>query len=91
MTALRVFLILVSAGILFLMAACPPLYDSHRSFVAHRNYYANSNQTTLRELNAAKKLDRRDIRVFETIMTIGLLVCGIAFAKTRRHEGKSAV
>ena len=68
MRLLRVFLLLCMGLIVLMMAGCPGLYDSKRRVTAHRHYYDAPNEETKRELENAKRLDRRDIIVFETVM-----------------------
>jgi len=91
MAAARSVLIILMAGILLLMATCPGLYDSHRSFVAHKHHFTNPSPETLRELAAAKKLDRRDIRIYETIMGTLLVICGVAFTRAGKLIQKNRV
>lgn len=56
--------------VVLLMAGCPGLYDSKRRFTAQRHYLRAPREETKREVEEAKRLDRRDIRVFESIICV---------------------
>lgn len=68
MTVLRIFLLLFTSLILLLMAGCPGLRDSTRRFTAERHYHDAPSAETRQELNEAKRLDHRDVVVFEFVM-----------------------
>lgn len=86
MRVLRTFLLLFMTLVVLLMAGCPGLYDSKRRFSSHRQFYDARRQHETaptaetqrvldgarRELDDAKRLDKRDIIVFEIIM-LGIL------------------
>jgi len=86
MKVLRIFLLLFMAFVLLLMAGCPGLHDSKRSFSSHRHFFDAQRQhetapsvetqraldAATRELENAKRLDRRDIMFFEAFM-LGIL------------------
>ena len=72
MKVLRTFLLLFITVVVLLMAGCPGLYDSKRRFDAQRHYGDAPSEETRREIEEAKRLDRRDIMVFEFVM-LGIL------------------
>jgi len=72
MKVLRIFLLLFMSLILLMMAGCPGLYDSKRRFTAQRHYEDAPSEETRREIEDAKRLDKRDIMVFEFVM-LGIL------------------
>ena len=86
----RIILLLFISFWLFLMAGCPGLYDSHRTAVAYRHYFDNKNDETRHQVDAALKLDRRDIIVYEIIMTAILIAAIYGFVragrKTESHD-----
>ena len=90
MRVLRIVLLLFISFWLFLMAGCPGMYDSHRTAVAYHHYFDNKNDETRYEVDAALKLDRRDIFVYEIIMAAILATAIYGFIragrKTKRHD-----
>jgi hypothetical protein len=72
----RALLLLFIVFLLLTMASCPGLWDTKRRAVAHRHYIDSPSQATEKELEDAKRLDRRDIIIFECVM--GCIV-GLAF------------
>jgi hypothetical protein len=72
MKVLRILLLLFMTSVVLLMAGCPGLYDSQRRFTAQRHYGDAPSEETRREIEEAKRLDRRDIWVFEFVM-LGVL------------------
>src|ERR1041384_4647494 len=68
MKALRFFLLLLMGFLLLVMAGCPGLYDSKRRAIASRHHYDAHSDATRIELEEAKRLDRRDILVYELVM-----------------------
>ena len=67
--------------LLLVMAGCPGQYDSKRRAIASGHYYDAPNEATHIELEEAKRLDRRDILVYELVMA-GVFV-GAAYAFIR--------
>jgi hypothetical protein len=85
---MRIILLLFMSLVVWMMVCCPGLWDSKRSFEAHRLYYDAPSEQTRRDLEEAKRLDRRDIMKFELVM-IGILgVSAYSFirAKTSGHK-----
>ena len=82
MKVLRILLLLFMGFVVLLMAGCPGLFDSKRSFHAHRQYISAQRQhepaasaetereigVAKQEVEQAKRLDRRDIMVFEVFI-----------------------
>jgi len=99
MKVLRIFLLLFMALVVLAMLVWPGLYDSKRRFSSHRQFYdvrrqhetapTAETQRALEvariELEEAKRLDRRDIMIFETFMLgiLGVSVCGFIHAGKR--------
>ena len=80
----KIFFLMLTALILFLMVACPPLHDSKRRTLAQRHYNDSPNADTQREIEEAKHLDRRDIMIFECVM-FGIFGASVfAFVRTGR-------
>lgn len=76
--------------ILLMMAGCPGIYDSKRRFAAHRHYADAPSDQTKREIEEAKRLDRRDIIVFEFVM-LGVLGLSIyAFTRAGKRVQNNA-
>ena len=84
MRVLRLFLLLFMGFLLLLMASCPGLYDSKRSAIAHRHHYDAPNEVTRIELEEAKRLDRRDILVYQLVMAGVFTVTVYAFIRAGR-------
>jgi hypothetical protein len=72
MKVLRIFLLLFMSMVVLMMAGCPAQYDSKRRHTARRHYRDAPSEETRREIEEAKRLDRRDIMVFEFVM-LGIL------------------
>ena len=89
MNAVRAFLLLAVGVMLVAMVWGPSRYDSERSKLAHEHYYTAPNATTLRELNAAKKLDKRDILVFRSMVAAGMAVSLFLLVRAGKHEVKN--
>ena len=68
-----------------MMAGCPGLYDSHRSAVAHRHYYDSPSDETRHELDAARRLDGRDILVYESIIAVVLAAAIYGFIRAGKR------
>lgn len=91
MRVIRVILLVFISFWLSLMLGCPGIYDSHRTAVAYRHYFDNKNDETRREVDAARKLDRRDIVVWEIIMAAVLAGAIYGFIRAgRRTESPDA-
>jgi hypothetical protein len=90
MRVFRVFLLLFMSVIVLLMAGCPGLYDSKRREIAHRHYTAAPSDSTLKELDEAKRLDSRDILVFELVMAGVLALSVIGFDRAGKCDSKNA-
>ena len=102
MKVLRIFLLMFMAFVMLLMAGCPGLYDSKRRFSSHRQFYDARRQHEIaptpetqrafdvakRELDDAKRLDRRDIMVFEIFMLGILGVSVYAFIRAGKSVHK---
>jgi len=90
MRFIRAILLLFMAFWLLIMVGCPGLYDSHRTAVAYRHYFDNKNDETRHEVDAALRLDRRDIIVYEIIMAAVLAAAIYGFIragrKTESHD-----
>jgi hypothetical protein len=67
MRVLRLFLLLFMGFLLLMMAGCPGLHDKRRA-TAYAHYSATPNETTRIEFEEAKRLDGRDILVYEVVM-----------------------
>ena len=65
---LRIFLLLFMSLILLLMAGCPGLHDTKRMALAWRHYNDAPSEETRREIDDAKRLNNREIMVFEVVM-----------------------
>jgi hypothetical protein len=85
MSVLRFFLLLFMGFLLLVMAGCPGLYDSNRRAIAHRHYYDAPSEATRIELEEAKRLDRRDIVVYELVMAGVFTVAVYAFIRAGRR------
>ncbi len=85
---MRIVLLLFMSLIVWMMVCCPGLWDSKRSFEAHRYYNNAPSEETRRGLEEAKRLDRRDIMKFELVMIciLGVSVYGFIRAKTSGHK-----
>jgi hypothetical protein len=95
MKMLRVFLLMFMALVMLSMVCFPGLYDSKRRFSSHRQLYDAQRQHEIastpetqsafdmatRALEDAKRLDRRDIMVFEIFMLGVLGVSVYAFLR----------
>jgi hypothetical protein len=92
MKVLRIFLLMFMAFVLLLMAGCPGLYDSKRRSEAERRYARAPNEETRRGIEEAKRLDRRDIFVFEMVMAgiLGASAYGFVLAGKGVHENAAA-
>jgi hypothetical protein len=77
--------------LLLVMAGCPGLYDSKRRAIAYHHYSGTPNEATRIELEEAKRLDRRDILVYELVMAGVLAVAVYAFIRTGRKVQTHAV
>ena len=87
----RMFLLLFMTLVGLLMAGCPGLYDSKRRSVAQRHYGDTPSEETRREIEDAKRLDRRDIMVFEFVM-LGILGFSVyAFIRAGKSVHKNDV
>ena len=71
-----------------LMAACPWLYDSTRRAIASRHYFESPNDSTLKELNEARRLDRRDILVLELVGAGVLALSVLGFICAGKPDSK---
>jgi hypothetical protein len=72
MRVIRIFLLVFISFWILLMAGCPGMYDSKRTFTAFHHYYDSPSKETQRELDEAHRLDRRDILIYESVMAIVL-------------------
>lgn len=84
MRLLRLFLLLFMGFLLLVMAGCPGLYDSKRRAIAHQHYFDAPSETTRTELEQAKRLDRRDVLVFEFVMAGTFAAALYAFIRAGR-------
>ena len=102
MKVLRILLLMFMTFVLLLVAGCPGLYDSKRGFSSYRHYYTAQRQhesapsvETQREVEAArleveasKRLDSKDIMVFEIFMLGILGVSVYAFIRAGKSVHK---
>jgi len=85
MTRLFKLLLLLFMGFLLpFMASCPGLYDSRRSAIAHRHYFESPSQGTQMELEEAKRLNQRDILIYESVMAGMFALAVYAFLRAGR-------
>jgi hypothetical protein len=104
MKVLRILLLIFMAFVVLLMAGCPGLYDSKRRFSSHRQFYDAQRQHETaptaetqraldgarKQLEDAKRLDRRDIMFFEAFM-LGILGVSIyAFIRAGKSVQKNS-
>ncbi len=82
----RILLILFMGGIVFFMVSCPPLYDSTRSFEAHRNLYIDRSEANWKALEEAKRQDRADMIKLECVFVGMLVLSGYAFRRVSRAK-----
>jgi hypothetical protein len=68
------------------MVGCPGLYDTRRTRVAWRHYHDAPSETTRRELHDAKRLDRREILVWEAILGAALIGAFVALVRVSKVE-----
>jgi ABC-type uncharacterized transport system substrate-binding protein len=71
--------------IVLMMVGCPPFHDSTRRARAYHQYFDAPNEETLRELEEAKSLDRRDEKIFECVMAGVLGVSFFAFIRAGKN------
>lgn len=87
MKILRICLLLFMSLIVLLMVGCPRLYDTKRMTLAWRHYNDAPSEETRREIDEAKRLNNREIIVFEFVMT-GILGLSL-FAFIRAGKSRS--
>ena len=80
-------LIVFISCLILAMVGCPGLYDSKRSVLAHRHYYDAPGQWTQRELDEARRLDRRDILIYELVL--GAILVSSVFTLLRLDKNVS--
>jgi hypothetical protein len=68
MRAIRILLILFMSFWIIIMAGCPGLYDSRLMALAVQHYNDARTDASRHELDEARRLDRRDILIYEMIM-----------------------
>jgi hypothetical protein len=86
----RILLLLFMGLLLLIMASCPGLYDTKRAALAARHYLDAPSEETQREIEEAKKLDKRDLVVFELAM-LGIFGLSIfAFIRAGKRVYKNA-
>ncbi len=76
MKVIRFLLLVFMISIVLMMVGCPCLQHTTRRAIATRHYYDAPSDRTEREVDEAKRLDRRDILVFELVMA-GLFVLSL--------------
>jgi len=86
MKVVRILSLLFMCLWLFIMAAYPGFYDTARTAVAYSHYYDAPSDITKHELDEARKLDRRDIFVFESIMAAILAAAAYGFIRVGRKK-----
>ena len=86
MRVIRILLFLFMTFWILLMVGCPGLYDSRRMAVAFNHYHDAQTDATRHELDEARRLDRRDILVYESFMAaiLGAAIYGFIRAGTNR-------
>jgi hypothetical protein len=85
MKLFRLFLLLCMSLIILLMAGCPGLHDTKRK-LAWRHYHDAPGEETRREIDEARRLNNREIVVFEVVMVgiFGLFLVAFIRAGKRR-------
>ena len=84
MKIVRAILFFLFVSLLLAMAGCPGLWDTKRRRIAFHNYRETPSEVTKAALVEAKRLDRRNIIVFEVVM--GGIACVAALALLRMKE-----
>jgi len=84
MKVIRIFLLLFMTLWIFLMAGCPAMHDSVRMQRAFNHFYAAPSEKTRQELDEARRLDRRDILVYESVMAVILGATIFGFIRAGR-------
>jgi hypothetical protein len=90
MRAIRILLLLFMTFWILLMAGCPGMYDSIRMQRAFNHYYDAPNEKTRQDLDEARRLDRRDILVYESIMAAILGAAIYGFIRAGRKVDNHA-
>ena len=88
MKVLRISLLFVMGLIVLMMAGCPGLYDTRRRALAVRHYLEAPNEETKREVDEARRLDRKDIIVLEFVMSGVFSLSLFAFIRAGKRVHK---
>jgi len=76
--------------LVLMMAGCPGLHDTKRRALAVQHYVDAPSNDTKRELDEAKRLDRRDIIVLEFVMLGIFGSCLFAFIRAGKSVHNNA-
>ena len=87
MNATRILLLLIMAGLVYVMVVMPGMWDSKRRADAHRAHAEAPTETTRMRIEEAKRLDWEDIKRFELICAGAFLVCFYIFKRAKPRGG----
>jgi hypothetical protein len=90
MKAVRASLLLFMSLIVLMMTGFPAFYDSKRQAVSSRHHRDAPSAATLKELQDARRLDRRDILIFEFAMAGLVALAAFGLAQTRKYDSTRA-
>ena len=85
-TVKKPLLILFICGWAFMMLSFSGLYDTRRTALAWHHYHDMRSDATRREIEDAKRLDRREILMWETALGTVLIWPVVALVRlTKKH------